>query len=178
MIRIVAKRYAKALVELSHEKNAVDKTKADLAAFTDAVDGNTTLQKLFASPAITPEAKKSVIGELAGKLGLLQTTTRFLSYLAEAGRLRHVREVRRAFDEILADRQNRAMARITTAAPLAESELAELRKKLEAVTGKQVEMDARVDAAIIGGARAQIGSVVYDGTIRNQLDKMREQLVK
>lgn len=178
MIKVIAKRYAKALVELSHEKNAVDRTKADLAAFASAVAGHETIQKLFASPATTPGAKKAVIGELAAKLGLQRTTTRFIEHLAETGRIRHLREVREAFEDILAERQNRAMARVTTAAPLGDGELTEIKKKLEAVTGKQVEIDAQIDPAVIGGARAQIGSMVYDGTIRNQLGKMRDRLVK
>ena len=178
MIRIVAKRYAKALVELSYERNAVDKTRTDLAAFSEVVDSSATLQKLFASPAITPEAKTAVIGELADKLGLQQTTKRFIEYLATTGRIRHVREVRDAFEDILAERQNRARATVTTAAALSGSELAEIKKKLESVTGKQVEIDAQVDPAVIGGARSQIGSMVYDGTIRNQLAKMRERLAK
>lgn len=178
MIQVIAKRYAKALVELSDQQKALDRTRTDLAAFSATVEGQEVLQKLFASPAVTPAAKQAVIGELAAKLDLQQATTRFLSHLAEAGRLRHVREVRQAFDAILADRQNRALAKVTTAAPLAAGDLAELRKKLEAVTGKKVEIEAAVDAAVIGGARAQIGSVVFDGTIRNQLDKMRDRLVK
>lgn len=178
MIRIVAKRYARALVELCHEKNVVDKTRADLAAFGETVDGNATLQKVFASPAITPDAKKAVIGELAARLGLQQTTTTFLSHLAETGRVRNLRDVRDAFEGLLAERQNRAIAKVTTAAPLAAGEIDEIKKRLEAVTGKQVEIDAQVDAAVIGGARAQIGSVVYDGTIRNQLGKMRERLAR
>ncbi len=178
MIKIVAKRYAKALVELSHEKNLVDKTRADLAAFAEAVDGQAALQKLFSSPAFTPDAKKTVIGELASKLGLQQTTKRFIEHLAETGRIRYVREMREAFEELLAERQNRAIARVTTAAALGGGEIAEIKKKLESVTGKQVEVDAKVDAAVIGGARAQIGSVVYDGTIRNQLSKLRDQLAK
>lgn len=178
MIRVVAKRYAKALVELAHEKQVVDKTRADLAAFVAAVDGQVQLQKLFASPAFTPEAKKGVISEVAAKLGMQQTTARFLAYLADTGRIRHVREMREAFEELLAERQNRAVARVTTASPLAPAEAAEIKKKLEAVTGKQVEVDAHVDPAVIGGARAAIGSVVYDGTIRNQLGKMRDRLAK
>jgi F-type H+-transporting ATPase subunit delta len=178
LIRIIAKRYAKALIELSQEKNLVDRTKADLAAFTEAVDSEASLQRLFSSPAFTPEAKKTVIAELAGKLGLQQATKRFIEYLAETGRIRYVREVRQAFEEILAERQNRAMARLTTAAPLAPAETAEIRKQLESVTGKQVEIDAKVDAALIGGARTQIGSVIYDGAISSQLGKMRERLVK
>jgi F-type H+-transporting ATPase subunit delta len=178
LITIVAKRYAKALVELAHEKNVVDKTRADLAAFAGAVDGQAAVQELFASPAFTPDAKKAVIAELSSKLGLQQTTTRFLSHLAEVGRIRQFRDVQLAFEELLADRQNRARAKVTTAAVLAPAELADIKKRLEAVTGKQVEIDTQVDPAVIGGARAQIGSVIYDGTIKNQLGKIRERLAK
>jgi F-type H+-transporting ATPase subunit delta len=178
LIRIIAKRYAKALVELSHEKNIVDETRNDLAAFAGAVDSQATLQKLFASPAFTPEAKRTVIAELAGRLGLQRTTKHFIEFLAETGRIRYFREVREAFEELLAERQNRAVARLTTAAPLQAGEIAEIGKQLESLTGKQVEVDAKVDPSLIGGARAQIGSVIYDGAISSQLGKMRERLVK
>jgi F-type H+-transporting ATPase subunit delta len=178
LIKIIAKRYAKALVELAHEKNTVDKTKADLAAFAAAVSEQAVLQKLFASPAFTPEAKKAVIGELAGKLGLQKTTTRFIEYLAETGRIRYVRDVQEAFEEILAERQNRAQVKLVTATSLAGGELDEIKKKLAAITGKQVSIDAQVDGSLIGGARAQIGSMIYDGTIKNQLGKMRDRLAK
>jgi len=178
LIRIIAKRYAKALVELSHEKNIVDETRNDLAAFAGAVDSQATLQKLFASPAFTPEAKRTVIAELAGRLGLQRTTKHFIEFLAETGRIRYFREVREAFEELLAERQNRAVARLTTAAPLQAGEIAEIGKQLESLTGKQVEVDAKVDPSLIGGARAQIGSVIYDGAISSQLGKMRERLAK
>jgi F-type H+-transporting ATPase subunit delta len=178
LITIVAKRYAKALVELAHEKKVVDQTRADLAAFAEAVEGHASLQRLLASPAFTPAAKKAVIGELADKMGFQPTTTRFLSHLAEAGRVRNFRDMQQGYEELLAEHQNRARAMVTTAAVLAPAELADIKKKLEAVTGKQVEIDAQVDPAVIGGARAQIGSVIYDGTIKNQLGKIREKLAK
>ncbi len=177
MIRIIAKRYAKALVQLAEEKKIVDQTKADLAAFVGAVDALPALQKLFASPVFTPENKKAVIRELAGKLGMQTTTQRFVEHLAETGRIRYARDVFETFQEILAERTNRAMARLTTAAALAPADLADIKKKLEALTNKQVDIDAKVDASLIGGAKAQIGSVVYDGTIKNQLAKMRSQLM-
>ncbi len=163
MIRIIAKRYAKALVQLAEEKKTVDKTKADLAAFVGAVDSLPALQKLFASPVFTPENKKAVIKELAGKLGMQPTTQRFVEHLAETGRIRYVKDVYEAFQEILAERTNRAMARLTTAAAISPADLADIKKKLEALTGKQVDIDSKVDASLIGGAKAQIGSTVYDG---------------
>jgi F-type H+-transporting ATPase subunit delta len=177
LIRIIAKRYAKALVQLAEEKKSIDKTQADLAAFVSAVDSLPALQKLFASPVFTPENKKAVIKDLGGKLGVQSTTLRFVEHLAETGRIRYIKDVYEAFQEILADRTNRAMARLTTAAAISPADLADIKKKLETLTGKQVDIDSKVDASLIGGAKAQIGSVVYDGTIKNQLTKMRNQLM-
>ena len=177
MIRIIAKRYARALVELSEEKKTVDKTKADLAAFVGAVDALPAMQKLFASPVFTPENKKAVIKDLAGKLGMQPTTQRFVEHLAETGRIRYVKDVNEAFQEILAERQNRAAVRLTTAVAINNGDLADIKQKLEGLTGKQVDIDSQVDTTLIGGAKAQIGSTIYDGTIKNQLNKMRNQLM-
>ena len=177
MIRIIAKRYAKALVQLAEEKKTVDKTRADLAAFVEAVDSLQALQKLLASPVFTPENKKSVIKELGGKLGMQATTQRFVEHLAETGRIRYIKDVYEAFQEILAERTNRAMARLTTAAAISPADLADIKKKLETLTGRQVDIESKIDASLIGGAKAQIGSTVYDGTIKNQLAKMRNQLM-
>ena len=93
MIRIIAKRYAKALVQLAENNNTVDKTRADLAEFTSAVDALPALQKLFASPVFTPENKKAVIQELAARLGMQPTTQRFVEHLADTGRIRYVRDI-------------------------------------------------------------------------------------
>jgi len=177
LIRIIAKRYAKALVQLAEEKKVVDKTRTDLAAFVEAVDSLPALQKLLASPVFTPEQKKAVIKDLAGKLGMQPSTQRFVEHLAETGRIRYIKEMYEAFQEILAERTNRAMARLTTAAAISPADLADIKKKLEALTGKQVDIDSRIDASLIGGAKAQIGSTVYDGSIKNQLSKMRNQLM-
>ncbi len=176
MIRTIAKRYAKALVELAEAKKTVDKTKTDLAAFAEAVDTQPAMQKLFSSPVFTPENKKAVIKELAGKLGLQPSTQRFVEHLAETGRIRYVKDVHEAFLALLAERQNRATVHLTTAVALKNGDLADIKKKLEVLTGKQVDIESHVDAALIGGARARIGSVIYDGSIKNQLNRMREHL--
>ncbi len=176
MIRIVAKRYAKALVELSEEKKTIDQTKADLTAFVGAVDAQPAMQKLFSSPVFTPENKRAVIKELSAKLNLHTTTQRFVEHLAETGRIRYVRDVHEAFLALLSERQNRASVQLTTAVSINPGELADIKKKLETLTGKQVDIDSKVDATLIGGAKARIGSVIYDGSIKNQLSKMRDHL--
>ncbi|HYA86066.1 MAG TPA: ATP synthase F1 subunit delta [Nitrospirota bacterium] len=177
MIPTIAKRYARALVELAEKKKAVDKIKDDFASFVAAVDAQPSLRKLFINPVFTPENKKTVIRELGGKLKMQPTTQLFVEHLAETGRIRYVKEVYEAFIEILAERQNRATVRLTTAATINADDLADIKKRLEALTGKQVDIDAQVDASLIGGARARIGSVIYDGTLKSQLAKMRMKLM-
>jgi len=177
LIRTIAKRYARALVELSEEKKIVDKAKADLSAFVGAVDALPAMQKLFSSPVFTTENKMAVIKDLAGKLNMQPITQRFIEHLAETGRIRYVKDVNEAFQEILAERQNRAAVRLTTAVAINNGDLADIKQKLEGLTGKQVDIDSKVDATLIGGAKAQIGSTIYDGTIKNQLNKMRNQLM-
>ncbi len=178
MIRTIANRYAKALIELAEEKKIVDRTTADLAAFADAVEATPTLRKLFTSPIFTPDNKKAVIADLAAKLNMHAVTKRFVEHLAETGRIRYIREVREAYQELLATRLNRAAVRLTTAAAIAPADLAGIKQKLESLTGKQVDIDTRIDPALIGGAKAQVGSVVFDGSIRNQLSKMRDRLTR
>ena len=177
MIRTIAKRYANALVELAESENAIDKTKADFAAFVAAVDAAPAMQKLFSSPVFTPENKKAVIKELSARLAMQASTGRFVEHLAETGRIRYVNDVYEAFLAILSEKQNRAAVRFTTATMVSSGDLAEIKKKLEELTGKQVDIDTKVDASLIGGARAQIGSTIYDGSIKNQLDKMRTRLM-
>ena len=178
MIRTIATRYAKALMELAEEKKNISKTTSDLSAFAEAVDTLPAMQKLFTSPVFTSEDKKSVIKELAKKLKLQQSTLRFLEYLAKSGRIRYLNEVHDAFQSLLAERQNRAVGRLTTAVSVSSRDLISIKKTLERLTGKEVDLDVQEDSSLIGGAKAQIGSVVYDGSIKNQIDKMREKLIK
>ena len=177
MIRVIAKRYARALVELSEEKKITDKVRADLDAFAGAVGAQPDLRKIFSNPAFTAEDKKVVIRELSSRLELHAISQRFIEHLADVGRIIHLQDIYRAFEDLLAERENRAMVKLVTAAAASPADLADIKKKLEALTGKRVDIDAKVDASLIGGARAQIGSVIYDGTIKNQLEKMRNQLM-
>jgi F-type H+-transporting ATPase subunit delta len=134
------------------------------------------MQKLFSSPVFTPENKKSVIKELSAKLGMQETTRRFVEHLAETGRIRYLNDVHEAFLAILAERQNRATVQLVTAAAIKSAELEDIKKKLETLTGKKVDINSQIDASLIGGAKARVGSVIYDGSIKNQLSKMRDQL--
>lgn len=178
MIRVIAKRYAKALVELAEGQNLAENAKQDLVAFIQAMDGQPAVERLFRNPAITPEDKKAVIREIAQRLGLKPLTTRFMEFLAENNRVRYIRDVQQAYEDLLAERQNRVSVEVVSASPLNNGYVSDIKKRFEVVTGKNVDIKSLVDPALIGGVRARIGSVIYDGTIKNQLDKMRERMAK
>jgi len=177
VIRIIARRYAKALIELSEGKKTIAQTREDLSAFMNTIDALPAIKKLFSSPVFTPENKKSIIKELAQMLKLQPDTERFFEFLVDSGRIRYVKDIYEAFLAILEERQNRATVHLSTAASVKESDLADIKKKLEELTGKAVDIQVNVDKTLIGGAKAQVGSVVYDGTIKNQFDKMRNRLL-
>lgn len=178
MIRVIAKRYAKALVELAGEQKTFEKTSEDLKAFVDAMEGQPAVEKLFRSPAVTPKDKKAVIRDIAQRLNLHTTTTRFIEFLAENGRVRHIREVQQAFEDLLAERQNRVAVELTSATAVNNGYLSDLKGRLERITGKNVDIKTQIDPSLIAGARARIGSVIYDGSIKNQLNRMRERMGK
>ncbi|MFA5072896.1 MAG: ATP synthase F1 subunit delta [Nitrospirota bacterium] len=177
MTGIVARRYAKAFIDLAEEHKNLDRIKSDIDTLVLAVKEQPLLLKFFGNPRFTLEQKQDVIGLLARKLKLHQTSKRFFEYLAEAGRIRHLAEIHEAFMHILAERQNRATAEVTTAVPVKSADLVALRKKLEALTGKKIDLDVQIDPSLLGGMKARIGSIVYDSTIKNQMEKMRAYLM-
>jgi len=87
-------------------------------------------------------------------------------------------QVALAYEELADERLNRGKAMVTSAAPLPEPMLEELKVRLRRATGKEIYLEARVDPAILGGLVAQVGSTVYDGSLRTRLRRMREQLLK
>lgn len=178
MIRVIAKRYAKALVELAEEQKTSEKISQDLRAFVGAMDSQPAVDKLFRSPAVTPEDKKAVIHEIAQRMNLQPTTARFIEFLAENGRIRYIREVQQAFEDLLAERQNRVVVELTSATAMNNGYLSDIKGRLERITGKNIDIKTQIDTSLIAGVKAKIGSVIYDGSIRNQLNRMREQMGK
>jgi F-type H+-transporting ATPase subunit delta len=87
-------------------------------------------------------------------------------------------QIREAFEAQLLERLGVTQAQVTTARELAANEKSELSKALERLTGKRIEAEYKLDAAMIGGAVVRIGSTVYDGSVREQLNRLRASLAK
>lgn len=172
----VAQRYAAALADVVLKENLADFAKSDLAAFSDAFYSSADLRNFLESPAIGEQAKQKAIEELAGKMGLCAPVRNFVRLIVKQRRTEMVREMQAAFQAELNARLGIAEAEATSAQPLNDEQKNKLTQAIERRTGKKIEARFSEDSALLGGAVVRVGSTVYDGSVREQLTRLREQL--
>jgi F-type H+-transporting ATPase subunit delta len=173
----VARRYARALVEILPPET-LEAAGAALGRMAGLFREMPDLRRTFDDPGVPMPAKRRVLAQIAERLGLDDLLRRFLGLLLERKRMGEMALIHRNFDDLVDARLGRARATVTTAVPLAEADRERLRDGLARFTGKAVLLEPRVDPAIVGGVLAQIGGTIYDGSLRTQLRRLREQLLR
>jgi F-type H+-transporting ATPase subunit delta len=103
---------------------------------------------------------------------------KLLVMLTQSRKLELVKALREAYHERLRAHQNVVRAEVTSAVPLSADRTRALEDSLSTVTGKKVELSVNVDAALLGGVVAKIGSTIYDGSVKTQLERLRQELVE
>jgi F-type H+-transporting ATPase subunit delta len=174
--RSAASRYARALFDVALRESNPQDVERELAAFVDLVRGHEQLGKVLVNPAIPAPRKHGLVAELAAQLGLSAVTAKLLSLMAARDRLVLLGDLLEEYRLRLLDHQRIVRAAVTTAAPLPTESAAALAQAFARVTGRRVQVTTGVDPALIGGVVARIGSVVYDGSVRRQLERLREAL--
>ena len=172
----LARRYAKAFVEITAKKGAVDPVGADLLALADTVAQSHDLQVVLQNPAISPKNRQAVLDELLRSLGAQPETTVLVRALLDRGRITNLQAVALANRALADDLAGRVRAEVVAAERLDELRLSRIQKSLEAATGKKVVLQHREDPALLGGVITRIGSWVYDGSLRTQIRLLRETL--
>jgi F-type H+-transporting ATPase subunit delta len=175
-ITTVANRYAKALADVIIDRGQTLAVADEVAAFSQLVEQSPELRDVFASPVIALERKKAVLNDLLARLQFKPTTNNFLQLLLTNQRLHQIAVVRASLAKELDERAGVIAAEITTARTLATTEQTNLLNQLQTATGKQVRILFKIDPGIIGGIVTRIGSLIYDGSIKNQLALMQQQL--
>jgi len=176
-VETIARRYATALADVVLKSGESEAVKGELKSWEDLIDGNANLQTVFGNPSIAYLDKENILNGLLSKTRSGITTANFLRVLLKNGRLTELRAINTRFASVLEERSGNVLAKITSARELSDGEKAELKTNLEKLTGKQVKPDFNIDNGIIGGVVTQIGSTVYDGSVRTQLENLREELV-
>ncbi|MGM0576576.1 MAG: ATP synthase F1 subunit delta [Myxococcota bacterium] len=173
----IARRYAKALADLCAETRNHAVIGKQLETFAQTWSSSEELQDLLGNPVVSTEDKKQVLLKLFAKFLFAPTTRNFLLVLLEHDRLDEIVSISDAFREHMDTMSNRMRTTVVSASPLERADLTRIQAALQRLTGKTVLLEAKVDPELLGGVQVRIGTLVLDGTVRSQLDTMRERLL-
>jgi F-type H+-transporting ATPase subunit delta len=176
--RASAARYARALLDVVIKDGNPEQVEQQLIAFTELVERTPQLRKALSSPAVPTTAKRGIIEQVIARMQLSPPLARLLLMLADGERLVLIANLAPTYSAALREHRQVVQAEVTTAMPMPAEQLAQFENRLAQATGRRVTMTSRVDPSLIGGAVARVGSVVYDGSVAKQLEKMRERLEK
>lgn len=173
----VARRYASALADVVLKTGETQIVLNELKTWQSMLDDGNNLHEVFGNPAIAHLSKEKVLNSLIEKAKPNRTTANFLRVLLRNNRITELGEINERFVQVLDERSGIVTAEVTSARPLGEAEKTEIRASLEKLTGKKVNLNYKIDEKIIGGVVTRVGSTIYDGSVKTQLENLREELV-
>jgi len=176
-VETVARRYAVALADVVTRTNETDSVQTELKSWEQLINANADLQTAFRNPAISQANKEKVLESLIAKTQPTKTTANFLRVLLKNSRLTEIGEINEKFSSVLEERSGVVSAQITSARPLAENVKAEMKTSLEKLTDKTVNLNFKTDETLIGGVVTRLGSTVYDGSVKTQLEELKHQMI-
>jgi F-type H+-transporting ATPase subunit delta len=172
----VGARYAQALFELAVEGRVLEAVEADLKGFTELLRQSPDLRRLLASPRFGAEEKGKGLAAVAERAKVQPLTAKFFGLLAANRRTNALTNIIAAFQRLVATRRGLVSAHVTTAIPLTDAQTAALKFALRQAIGKDPEIEARVDPAILGGVKVRVGSRLYDASLKSKLDSLKYAL--
>jgi F-type H+-transporting ATPase subunit delta len=173
-----ANRYAKALLDVAIKEADPVKAEQELSRFAELFTSHDDLRKAMWNPAVPVTAKRSVMEQLVARVKPSKPVGKLLMLLADRDRLDLLPHLVAAYRDRLLDYQSIVRAEVVTTLPLPAERARQLEKRLAESTGRTVRMTTRVDPSIIGGVVARVGSTVFDGSVRAQLARLKDKLVR
>ncbi|MDX2309354.1 MAG: F0F1 ATP synthase subunit delta [Hyphomicrobium sp.] len=169
----VAGRYASALFELASDSNSVAAVEGDLASFEALIAESPDFARMLKSPVIPADEQATALEAVFRKAGIGATTINFFKLLSRNRRLFAATDAAKAFRALAARARGEISAEVTSATPLTDAQLTELRDVLASKAGKSVALSQKVDPSILGGLVVKIGSRMIDNSLKTKLDTMR-----
>jgi F-type H+-transporting ATPase subunit delta len=172
----VARRYARALLALGLEEGRFEQVGEELEAVLLAIRERRELRVFLENPGYTPAQRLAAVDAAASALRLSPATANFLRLLVERQRGGDLAAIARAYRSMVDQQAGRVRATVTAARPLSDGELERLREAIGRMTGSSIVLESRTDPALIGGVVAQVGTLQLDGSLRTQLERLRDDL--
>ena len=169
----IAGRYATALFELAREGRELDAVASNLASIRAALDESEDLTRLVRSPVFGREAQARAMAAVLDGLGVGRAVRNFVGVVAQNRRLFALRDMTLAFARLLADYRGEVVARVASAYPLDERQVAAIRAELAAGLKNEVSIETEIDPELLGGLVVRVGSRMIDSSIRTKLQNLR-----
>ncbi len=174
----VARRYAGALVSLASEEKCLDAVAGDLTGFAGVLAASAELRSALTNPGFTADERRGVVGALLDQAKAHAISRNFLFVLVDNNRMAEFGDIHAAFGAAYDASKGVVRASVTSASPLTKTTITALEKQVKKLTGaKKVVLDTAVDASLIGGIVTRVGDQVLDGSVRTQLDNLRNSLL-
>ncbi len=173
----VSSRYARAFADVVFDLKLDSATVTQqLHSVIGLMKESVELARVWENPSIPADQKRKLLDAIGARIGLLKQVRNFLAVLIDHQRIMMLEDITRQFERELNERLGFAEAKVTSARELSQDERRELELQIMNLTGKRVLADYSTDNKLLGGAVVRIGSTIYDGSVRGQLEKIREQL--
>ena len=169
-------QYANALADVALAQGAAAPVTQQLGDFVAAYTSSAELRNFLVSPAVSKSEKRGVAEKISSRLSASKIVRNFLFVVIDHQRTQLLPEIFESFQEVVRERQGVAEAEIFSPAALNDAQKKEMTQALEKLTGKKVETKFSLDANLLGGVLVRVGDTIYDGSLRNQLNALREQL--
>ncbi|MBI5502290.1 MAG: ATP synthase F1 subunit delta [Deltaproteobacteria bacterium] len=171
-------RYARALFALAEEKQNLPTLQREWKDLAETFRESPTLGPTLANPHLPLAQRERALSDLLDRLPASPATRGAVRLLLQKGRILLLTDVARAFERMIEERTGRARATVTTAVPLPDDFHRSLQERLEKASGRKLSVERNVDAEILGGVVARVGDVLYDGSLRAALARLRERLLE
>jgi len=173
-----APRYARAFLEVA-EAARLDSAavQAQLRDFSATLAASTELREVLDNPSIETSSKLQVLDQIAGRLAMLKQVRNFVAVILEHHRLDELDEIVAEYKRLADEHDSAVEAQVTSAHPLNEADRALLEAEIVKLAGARVRAKYTEDASLLGGAVVEIGSTVYDGSLKTQLQQLKQKLV-
>jgi len=169
----IATRYATAIFELAQEEKSVEALEKDFAALKDLIAENPELARLVRAPVFSREDQAKGLNAVMHRMEAAPLTRRFVLTLAGKRRLFALIDIIHLFDAHVAKLRGEVSAAVTSARPLNDAEVAELKQILKSKLGRDARLEAKVDPTLLGGLVVKVGSRMIDSSLRTKLSGIR-----
>jgi F-type H+-transporting ATPase subunit delta len=176
LISNISKRYARAFFEIANDEKQIEPYYNELNQFASIVSQNKSLKDFLANPVFEQAGKKIVVDNIIAKMKLSNMTVSFLRLLVDKKRIDILGDIVICYRQLMDETLKKVRVTVKTAFSLSDDLKSVISSSLEKSMGKKVDMTVEEDPTLLGGVVIGVGDTLYDGSIKNQLNNMRNLL--